>query len=193
MFSKVIFIALYLFSVSLCSFCQNGQSELTLNEKVNKAIDSTIKSLPPKVEYSFFINGREVKKTKKFSICFSNKTISNKKENYLNIPQVDSYTTDSLHFSLEFKDKSLTTSNFPVKMFEHGGKIIFTVITDYKTELKKYNEDSTKYFQSTERSYIWRFIRRTKDKYESMPNNSFYYIIIKPNSSYWTTYLDGIL
>jgi hypothetical protein len=172
---------------------QSDNSRENLNDLVNVQIDSVIKSLPPKISFSFFHNGKFVKKHLSVKAHLLNTPELIYGSDSLIINQKYFNSVDSIFFSTEFYGNKLVTSNIHIKHFLHGGSIVFNLVTNYSRQLNKYLKDSIRYVNSNSSSYLYYLMRNRQEKYKSDQNGEIYFIIIKSNTYPFIFYLDGKL
>jgi hypothetical protein len=192
MFYKGMTITFFCILPALYSFCQKEQPKPAFSDLISNTVDSSIRSLPPKIIFSFFINGKEVKRNVKYTTHINNSIVSKQKSNSLLLKQSDLNLNDSIYFSLNYRSKTLISSKTNINNFKHGGEVIFNLIDDYKNELKKYDADSIEYINENQKSYLPRFIGTKRQKYAGMQDINFFYIVLKSNSSPLISFLDGV-
>ena len=166
---------------------------LSLNEQVNNYVDSVISNMPPKIYFSFFLNGRQIKHDLSFSANIKGTTKSIQCKDSLLLPESYFSLKDSIFFDVVYSTKKLIPTQIQVNQYLHGGTVVFNLITNYKKQLKNYLKDSTNFFNSNHDNYLYRLFQNRRWKYQNDQNGNFYYIIIKSNTTPFTTYLDGKL
>ena len=165
----------------------------SFNDQVNHNVDSVIRSMPPKIDFSFFLNGKPIKHDRVFSVIIKSTSKLLQCTDSMLIPISYFSSKDSISFSVTYNRRELITSQIHINHFLHGGKIIFNLLTNYRKELQHYIKDSITYINTYRENNLYRLFSSKRWKYQSDRNENIYYIIIKSNSNPLVTYLDGKL
>lgn len=153
----IIFFNLFFYSCS----AQNQKDTASLNDLANQEINKYIKSLPPIINMSFYLDGKLVKKGYIVYLLVNGICKEQMKNRKIFIDTVNLKEGDTLSFLISYQQKTIYSNKFSYKRFLHGGEIIAGIVSDYENEKEKFILDNSSYFVDNQTNKLYEILIRT--------------------------------
>jgi hypothetical protein len=147
-------IKIFLLLVLSLDALSQSDSIYHYNLSIDDSARKLIEQKPSVVTFKFYLNGK-IKKNFKLSLMKNGVILQKITPSNFSLNHAVFGEGDSLSFVGSVGKFSIQSRRLNPKRFEHGGEIIFGLITDFDKEKRKYLADSSEYLISHQKDYLY--------------------------------------